>query len=385
MVHNRSTLVLELGPLNTRLRDRGIRLQVEQRRLALVARGTLPETDGTRKRRRVSLDLPAVEASLNQAELRCIALHEAVQAGTFPQTLPWSTSVHAPIPTDTRFLSCEEAVTTFTQHYWDSRQRTQASERTWDRISLELRRLPKTAPCTLERLTQTIRERTTPGTRTRLECCKVYKRLARHLGLPGNLERISDLQGHYEPEARTVPDDTTIVALLDALISTKWGWCYAAIATFGCRPAEVPSLVIHEDGTAQCLTIKRRNRAPSLRTCFALPRGWIDRYDLGTIRIPGETRWTQPDQYASAEGKRFVDAWRHGRRTKELRPIFEELLPEFDLYDLRHRWAIRSIEAGKPLTLCARAMGHSASVHEQTYHRYIQAEDLRRAMAAESN
>lgn len=385
MVHNRSTLVLELGPLNSRLRDRGIRLQVEQRRLALVARGTLPEIDGTRKRKRVSLDLPAVKASLNQAELRCIALHEAVQTGTYPQALPWSTSVHAPTSHDTRFLSCEEAVTSFTHHYWDTRPRTQASERTWDRIALELRRLPKTAPCTLDRLTQTIRERTTPGTRTRLECCKVYKRLARHLGLPGNLERISDLQGHYEPEARIIPDDTTIVALLDALLSTKWGWCYAAIATFGCRPAEVPSLVIHEDGTAQCLTIKRRNRAPALRTCFALPRAWIDRYDLGTVRIPTETRWTQPEQYASAEGKRFVDAWRHGRRTKELRPIFEELLPEFDLYDLRHRWAIRSIEAGKPLTLCARSMGHSAAVHEQTYHRYIQAEDLRRAMAAESS
>jgi hypothetical protein len=29
-------------------------------------------------------------------------------------------------------------------------------------------------------------------------------------------------------------------------------------------------------------------------------------------------------------------------------------------------------------------MGHSATVHEQTYHRYIQAADLRAAMAKES-
>lgn len=384
MVHNRSTLVLELGPLNQRLRDRGIRLQVEQRRLALVARGTLPEIDGTRKRKRVSLDLPAVDASLNQAELRCIALHEAVQTGTYPLALPWSTPVHVDHSSPGTQITCGAAVTQFEAHYWESRPRTEASERTWDRIALELRRLPTTAFCTLDRLTQTIRERTTPGTRTRLECCKVYKRLARHIGLPGNLERITELQGHYEPEARTVPNDATIAALLDALISTKWGWCYAAIATFGCRPAEVPSLVIHEDGTAQCLTIKRRNRAPAIRTCFALPKAWIDRYELGAIRTPGETRWTQPEQYSSAAGKRFVDAWRHGRRTKEMRPIFEELIPEFDLYDLRHRWAIRSIETGKPLTLCARALGHSAAVHEQTYHRYIQAEDLRRVMAAES-
>lgn len=385
MVHNRSTQVLELGPLNQRLRDRGVRLQVEQRRLALVARGTFTETDGTRKRKRVPLDLPAVESSLNKAELRCIELDEAVKAGTYPPTIPWSTSVHVDQSAKLRQLSCEAAITKFESHYWDSRPRTDASRRTWERLNLELRRLPKNAPCTLDLLIRTIKERTTPGSRTRLECCKVYKRLARHLGLDGNLERISDLQGRYEPEARVIPDDTEILTLLDALRSTEWGWCYAAIATFGCRPAEVPSLVLHEDGTAQCLTIKRRNRAPALRTCFALPRAWIERYELDAIHIPSETRWTKPEQYSSLAGKRFVDAWRHGRRTKELRSIFEALAPEFDLYNLRHRWAIRSIEAGKPLTLCAKAMGHSAAVHEQTYHRYIQAEDLRQAMATESD
>ncbi|MGA0848131.1 MAG: hypothetical protein ACO3PY_05955, partial [Pontimonas sp.] len=100
--------------------------------------------------------------------------------------------------------------------------------------------------------------------------------------------------------------------------------------------------------------------------------------------IPGETRWTHPEQYDSALGKKFVDAWRHSRRAREAREIIEAHIPEFDLYDLRHRWAIRSIEDGKRLTLCARAMGHSATVHEQTYHRYIQAADLRAAMAKES-
>ena len=376
--------MLELGALNTRLRDRGVRMQVEQRRQALVARGTFPEPDGTRKRKRVSLDLPAVESSLNQAELRCLQLNEAIQQGTYPSTLPWSTSVHTHHSGSAGFMSCQAAITNFETHYWSSRPRTPAAQRTWDRIALELRRLPPTANCTLDRLIQAIQDRTTPGTRTRLESCKVYKRMARHLSIPGDLNRITQLQGHYEPAARSIPEDANIEALLDALRPTKWGWCYAAMATFGCRPAEVPSLVIHEDGTANCLTVKRRNRAPAVRTCFALPRTWIERYTLMNVTIPGDTRWIRPEQYASDIGKRFVDAWRHGRRTKELRPIFEALAPEFDLYDLRHRWAIRSIEAKKPLTLCARALGHSAAVHEQTYHRHIQAEDLRRSMATES-
>lgn len=375
--------MLDLAPLNATLRNRGLRMLVEQRRQALTIRGTFPEDDGTRKRKRISLDLPATAANLVTAELRCLQLHDAIQRGTYPPALPWSTTVHTPSTAPSGPISCSAAMHAFETYYWQLRPRTPASERTWERIALELRRLPPKAPCTLQQLLRTAAS-TPPGTRTRLECCKVFKRLAKQQGLTGNLEELSALRGNYEPAPRTIPEDEALLALLDALRPTKWGWCYAAMATYGCRPAEVPSLVLHEDGTADCLTIKRRNRAPAKRTCFALPRAWIDRFDLQNISIPGETRWTQPDEYNSALGKKFVDSWRHSRRSQEIRPLVEAHILEFDLYDLRHRWAIRSIEGGKRLTLCARAMGHSAAVHEQTYHRHIQAADLRAAMATEA-
>lgn len=383
VVHKWSTLVLDLDALNNALRQRGLRMLVEQRRQALVVRGTFPQLDGTRKRSRISLDLRAADTSLVTAELRCLQLHEAISRGTYPPELPWSTLVHAPSPVEPSVLTCRAAVHSFEEHYWRIRPRTPASERTWDRIALELRRLPPNAPCTLQQLLRTAAA-TKPGTRTRLECCKVFKRLAKQQNLEGNLEELSDMKGSYEPAARSIPQDERLIALLEELRPTKWGWCYAAMATYGCRPAEVPSLVIHEDGTAGCLTVKRRNRAPIERTCFALPKAWIERFALQDVSIPGGTRWTQPEQYDSALGKKFVDAWRHSRRAKDIHRLIEAHVPEFDLYDLRHRWAIRSIEAGKPLTLCARALGHSASVHEQTYHRHIQRADLRAAMAAEA-
>lgn len=376
--------LLDLTPVNTALRTLGVPLTVQQRGQSLSARGTLPRPDGTRAQVRISLELKAVPAQLSEAQLRCLQLHAAIQAGTYPPDLPWTPKQSNPPSPDRSVLTCGAAIRRLETHYWDTRPRTSAAERTWDRLHLELRRLPEHGPCTLRQLTDTVTQATTPGTRTRQECVKVYKRLARFLALPGDLGELDRLQGRYEPAPRDLPEDATIEALLDALRPTKWGWCYAALATFGCRPAEVPSLVIHEDGTAQCLTVKRRNRAPAPRTCFALPRAWLSRYALGDIQIPGETRWTHPEAYDSAAAKRFVDAWRHSRRSRGIRTVFAALSPELDLYDLRHRWAIRSIEAGKPLTLCARAMGHSAAVHEQTYHRHIQAEDLRRAMATES-
>lgn len=381
--------MLDLTATNTSLRERGIRMLLEQKRQSLYVRGTFPEPGGTRRRRYIPLDLKAVPANLVTAEIRCLQLHAALEAGTYPPTLPWAPAAVRPssenegIGGEAAPLSCGAAIHAFETHYWQTRLRTPASERTWDRIALELRRLPANAPCTLSTLLR-IAASTPPGSRTRLECCKVYKRLAKQQRLDGNLEELSALKGAYEPAPRTIPEDESITALLDALRPTKWGWCYAALATYGCRPAEVPSLQPHTDGTADCLTIKRRNRAPLLRTCFAHPRAWIDRYELGTILIPDSIRWLRPEDYDSAAAKRFVDAWRHSRRSREVRAIFTALAPEFDLYDLRHRWAIRSIEDGKRLTLCARAMGHSAVVHEQTYHRYIQASDLRAAMAQES-
>ncbi|MCP9791455.1 hypothetical protein KBZ20_06335 [Vulcanococcus limneticus Candia 3F8] len=380
--------MLDLAPLNATLRGLGLRLSVEQLNQALYARGTFPQPDGSRRRSRVALGLRATPSVLAEAQLRCLQLNAAIAAGTYPPALPWAPA--AP-PSSGRGsaegapLSCGAAIRRFEVSYWEARPRTSAAERTWDRIALELRRLPEGAPCTLRQLVATITAATQPGTRTRLESCKVYKRLAKLLALPGNLDDISRLQGHYEPARRALPTDPEIEALLDALRPTPWGWCYAALATFGCRPAEVPSLQLHADGTAQCLTVKRRNRAPAVRTCFALPRAWVDRYALGgKPALPGGARWLSPEDYDSAQAKRFVDAWRHSRRTKAQRAVFAALAPEFDLYDLRHRWAVRSIEAGLPLTLCARALGHSAAVHEQTYHSHIQASDLRAAMAVAS-
>jgi hypothetical protein len=375
--------MLDLAPLNRFLTERGIRMLVEQRRQGLTVRGTFPQPDGSRRRTRIPLGLRAVPASLPTAELRCLLLHTAISEGTYPPLLPWSTPVHAPATSELAPLSCAAAIHSFQTYFWKTHARTAASERTWKRVATELNRLPPSSPLTLQQLVLTASS-TTPGSRSRLESVKVFKRLARQQGLSGNLDQLTDLQGNYEPAPRSLPEDDALLPLLDALRPTKWGWCYAAMATFGCRPAEIPSLILHDDGTAQCITIKRHSRLPSLRTCFALPRAWIDHFNLQQVSIPGGAHWTHPEQYDSALGKKFVDAWRHSRRSHEIRQIFAAHLPELDLYSLRHRWAVRSIEAGKPLTLCARALGHSAAVHERSYHRHIQAADLRQAMATES-
>ena len=51
------------------------------------------------------------------------------------------------------------------------------------------------------------------------------------------------------------------------------------------------------------------------------------------------------------------------------------VMPDVDLYDFRHAWAIRSIRRNSP-TLAAKTMGHSLDVHHRTYHRWLDQNDI---------
>ena len=49
-------------------------------------------------------------------------------------------------------------------------------------------------------------------------------------------------------------------------------------------------------------------------------------------------------------------------------------------YDLRHAWAVRTIFYDLPDTVAARMMGHSVSLHTQTYHHWITKRDQQKAV-----
>ena len=49
-------------------------------------------------------------------------------------------------------------------------------------------------------------------------------------------------------------------------------------------------------------------------------------------------------------------------------------------YDLRHAWAVRTIFYDLPDTVAARMMGHSVSLHTQTYHHWITKRDQQQAV-----
>ena len=64
-----------------------------------------------------------------------------------------------------------------------------------------------------------------------------------------------------------------------------------------------------------------------------------------------------------------------------MRSSVQTALNHFDIYDMRHRWPVRSIEANVNQSLCAKSMGHSLQMHEQRYQQWMTVAELRAAMA----
>ncbi len=343
---------------------------------SLWVRGTLPQPDGSKRRQRLSLKLKATEAELSRAESRALQLHDAISGGSYPGCgLPWeqesSKSLAFPPSTVKPVAAWVEGLAA---EFWQGKVATSAAHRTWDRLMVELKRLPQGADLSVDLLVATAAQ-TAAGSRTRLECCKVFKRLAKHAGLSG-YERLDALRTPYEPQPRELPSDEVLIGFVRSVRNDpKWGWATAALMAYGCRPSEVFSLKPGDGGTAQVLTVKRKGRSPAWRTALCLPVELQNELLLGEVSRPWE--FLTPATYDSLEAKRMTDSW-GGWLSRQARGSLEEL----QLYDMRHCWAVRSIRRNLNASLAAKCMGHDLAVHSRTYHRWLEQADVEAVAAA---
>ena len=82
----------QLTSINAALKAGGVKGRIIVVRDGLFLRGTFTTADGTRKDRKVCLDLPAHQGQLLEAESRVIALAGIIATtGIVPDELPWET------------------------------------------------------------------------------------------------------------------------------------------------------------------------------------------------------------------------------------------------------------------------------------------------------
>jgi integrase len=340
-------LAQAISGANLRLKSLHARCTIEQRGDRLLLRGTFPpKPTVTREdwhRQRIFLGVSATAAGISFAETEARKISALLDQNLFDWTPYLVPEKKLP---DISFV---EWVNKFKEH----KLAQGVSPTTWKREYADAFKIlenldPDKAIAAIYAIA--------PNTRKRSRYCMVISALFKFAGADIDLK---PYKGNYSPttvQPREIPTDAIIQDWYFKIKNTSWSWAYGILATYGIRPKE---LVLLEFGAMPILIVRGDKSVGSDRRVYPIYPEWVELFDLNNPKLP-KTKNT---------GKQCCKQ-------------FQRYKIPFVPYDLRHAWAIRSMEFGIPLELAAQQMGHSMLVHSQTYHRWIN--DLHHKIAFDS-
>lgn len=344
-----------ISQANGRLKNAQVGVQIEQRGNRLILRATLPPRPNSSKtepfQQRITLGYHANPAGLKLAEQEARKIGALLDCGEFD----WSVYVKTESRNNVQTIG--DWIRRFEADYFTRRRRSPQSETTWkDDYIKVFKTLPSEAMLTIELLKEAI-DRTEADSRTRRRFVDVCSRLAEFAGLEANFKPLRGSYSAASTEVREVPPDALIAQWFDRIPNPAWRWVFGMMAAYGIRNHEV----FHLDFSKFPVLIVLDGTKTNFHRVYPLYPEWAKDWGLQKMQIPNCN-----GRNNSELGNRVTHAFkRYG-------------IP-FSPYDLRHGWAIRSLEFGMPIELAAQQMGHSIGVHTQTYHRWISEEVHQRA------
>ncbi|WP_062293820.1 hypothetical protein [Nostoc piscinale] len=203
---------------------------------------------------------------------------------------------------------------------------------------------------------------TQPDTRTRKRFCQTLGALAKFAGIDFDP---SPYAGNYSPKSRQprdLPNDELIVEWYYKIQDVRWQWVYGILATYGLRNHEVFFLDLKALRAGnQVLSVLQGKTG--YRNIWPFHPEWFDQFGLQNVKIPNINCDRANSDIGATVSQRL-------RRNDGI---------PFKVYDLRHCWAVRTLEYGIDISLAAQQMGHSLAVHSNLYHTWIQAKHHQRA------
>lgn len=227
-----------------------------------------------------------------------------------------------------------------------------------------LNRLPPDATLTAKLLHDLVSQ-TPVNTKTRKRACMVTGAIAKFAGVDYDP---SPYAGSYSPAAvnpRNIPTDAQICEWFDRITNPGWRWVYGAIATYGLRPHEAFRLDFKRFEEGNAIAFVLPNTKTGAHLVWAYHPEWFKRFNLSNVCLP-PIDLTRSNTKVGASASHY----------------FGDFGLPFHLYDMRHRWAIRTLEYGLDTGLAAKQMGHSKLVHDTIYHRWIEESVQQRAYEA---
>jgi integrase len=333
-----------LDRLNAKLE----RVKIRQKGNRLYLRATLPARTGTGKwsQTDVRTGCPATETGYKAA----FGKAQKLESDLILERFNWDDwlgekeqQLIVPI-----HRNIETAIQAFGDRHWESNPRTKDKEKYYHNdYGIAFNQLPLDEPLTVEVLRKTL-IKSEPDTRARQRNHNAYTALAKFAGLelPADWKK---LKGNYKPAPRTIPSDEEILAVWDNLSEGRWRWAYGMMAAYGLRNHELAKIDLSQFPVLRVLPDTKTGE----RLVYPLHKHWPDRLGLAEFN---------PPQYSGTSNRNNGD-----RAIK----AFHRLGIEFTPYALRHAYAIRGAKLGVSPAIVAKWLGHSLSVHHNTYNRWI--------------
>ncbi|MEM7554099.1 MAG: site-specific integrase [Cyanobacteria bacterium P01_A01_bin.84] len=346
------SLDLVLKAVNSRLKAGNIGVSVEQVGKRLYLRATLPPKPNSKRRKqhqqRIKLDIYANKQGVKQAEAEARKLGGLLACREFNwefyQTL-------ADDSLDAHYVS--DWVKRFEKYYFETRERNHQTETTWktDYFSI-FRKMPQDKVLNEDLIMSVVKE-TAPDTKTRKRACMALTVLAKYAGIDIDLKRY---RGKYNPRKvtpRNLPTDIEIATQFYKIENQSWRWVFGMLATYGLRNHEVFRLDLTSLKKGDRAIRVGENSKTGTRLVYPYYPEWFEEFQLSQVKLPN-INLDRPN----ADIGHVVTVWFH--RNIGFKP-----------YDLRHCWAIRTLNFGLKDTLAAKQMGHSVKVHQDLYHHWI--------------
>jgi len=374
-------VIQEINNINDKFATQGSKLRIEKRGEKLNIRGSLPskEDKNNFKIQRISLGIKADIYGLEEAKKKLQLINLQLELNQF-DWLNWiSNPSKNKIKNDFDFPNKLNQFEEFffkevKNEYLSSTRKTtwRSSYKPYLKRILDIYNYHENDD--LENIFQKTLESYYEGSRSRKQCATSLSVLAKFLEikLPENWNLISKGYGLNKAGFRDLPSDEVIERLWNKIPNKSWKFVFGLMATYGLRNHEVffcdlSSLTNFGDKIIRVLPTTKTGE----HQVWPFHPEWVEKFELSKL---GENPELLPKINRDLKittlqniGKKITDQFK--RYSLQIRP-----------YDLRHAWAVRTIFYDLPDTVAARMMGHSVSLHTQTYHHWITKRDQQQAV-----
>ena len=333
----------ELRTANARLKALGNKCSITERGELKYLQATLPSKDGGgTKQQRITLG----KVSLPEAEKKGMELGHLIRTG-----FTWE-AWEEPIKSKITFGDFR---TVGRQLYEQKYQTESAWTKKWRPA---LNKLPPDHVACSDSLVISVVQSMPFGSAGRRDQGNVISQIAHTLKMDrAGIQEAARGYSTASLEERKIPKDPEIETLFKQIKLPHWRWMYGMCATFGLRPHEIVECKIDKDGNCEI----GDDTKTGVHIAWPCNERWLTEFKL--------LEMCRPTQGKETVGN-VANNYLHDRGP----------LP-WPLYHLRHAYAIRLFNKGIPSDVGARLMGHSETVHRQTYKRWYDAREITKLRA----